>query len=185
LDSYIDTFAFVPVLFSIHPALNAYRLLTAEFMHANLIHLAGNLLFLLALGRAVENVVGSMAFASSFLGLGALGFLGSWLIDPSSQVPIIGNSGAVSFLIGGYALLFPRAKIRLMPLISWPYLRAWFFAAAWLSFQVFDAAKIGEAQSGVAYWTHFGGFFIGLVAAACWREFAADTDRLISEISKE
>jgi membrane associated rhomboid family serine protease len=97
-------------------------------------------------------------------------------------VPIIGNSGAVSFLLGGYVLLFPRAKIRLIPLFRWPFLRAWVFAALWLALQLFDALSLGEFGSGVAYWTHFAGFAIGLVAAACWREFALDTEELISKI---
>jgi membrane associated rhomboid family serine protease len=111
-----------------------------------------------------------------------LSFLGSWLINPASAVPIIGNSGAVSFLLGGYILIFPKAKIRLLPFLRWPYLRAWFFAAVWLLLQIVDAVSVGESGSGIAYWTHLSGFAIGLVAAACWREFALDTERIISEI---
>jgi membrane associated rhomboid family serine protease len=176
------TFGFIPVEFSVHPALNSYRFFTAEFVHQNLTHLLGNLLFLLAFGRAVEGLVGSIVFAAVFVSLGALSFLGSWLISPASTIPIIGNSGAVSFLLGGYVLIFPKAKIRLLPFLRWPYLRAWSFAAAWLTLQIFDVISVGEAGSGVAYWTHFAGFAIGLVAAACWREFALDTERIISEI---
>ena len=82
-------------------------------------------------------------------------------------------------------LLFPRAKIRILPFIRWPYFRAWFFAAIWILIQVLDAATLGERGSGIAYWTYFVGFAIGMVAAACWKEFAIDTERLISEVSKD
>jgi membrane associated rhomboid family serine protease len=181
----IRTFGFIPFDFSLHPVMNVYRLVTAEFMHLSLIHLIGNLIFLIALGRAVEGAVGSLFFASAFIGLGALGFLGSWLVSPGSHVPIVGNSGAVSFQLGGYVLLFPQAKVRLIPFLRWPFLRAWAFAAVWLALQARDTLTVGEAGSGIAYWTHFAGFAVGLVAATCWREFAMDTERLISEIKED
>ena len=64
-------FGFIPVEFSVHPALNSYRFFTAEFVHQNLTHLLGNLLFLLAFGRAVEGLVGSIDFPAVFVSWGA------------------------------------------------------------------------------------------------------------------
>jgi membrane associated rhomboid family serine protease len=178
-------FAFVPIEFSLHPVASFYTLFTAQFVHSGIVHLIGNLVFLVAYGRSIESLVGHRIFAAAFIGLGALSFLGSWLLSPASPVPIIGASGALSFLMGAYTVIFPRAKLRIIPFLRFLYLRAWLFAAIWVSFQIWDAVFIGEKTSGIAYATHLGGFIIGLVAGISWREFALDTDRLIAELSDE
>lgn len=179
----VRSLAFVPIGFSVHPIASLYTLFTAEFLHSGLVHLVGNLVFLVAFGRSIENLVGPATFAGAFVGLGALSFLGSWLIGPASHVPIIGASGALSFLMGAYTIVFPKAKLRIVPLFRLPYLRAWLFAAAWVSLQLWDALAVGENAGGVAYATHLAGFVIGLVAGVGWKEFALDTDRLIAELT--
>ena len=178
-------FAFVRIEFSLHPVKSSYTLVTAEFVHLGLVHLVGNLVFLIAFGRSIENLVGHTTFTAAFVGLGALSFLGSWLLSPASHVPIIGASGALSFLMGGYAIIFPRAKLRIIPFLRIPYMRAWFFAAVWVALQISDALSIGEVVGGIAYATHLGGFIIGLVAGVAWKEFALDTDRLIAELTDD
>jgi membrane associated rhomboid family serine protease len=177
--------AFVPIDFSRHPVLSVYTLLSAEFVHSGLAHLAGNLIFLFAFGRSIENLIGPAAFAAAFVGLGAFSFLGSWLIAPASPIPIIGASGALSFLMGAYTVVFPKAKLRIIPFLRVPYLRAWQFATGWIVLQIWDAVAVGEQAGGVAYATHLGGFVIGLVAGVAWKEFALDTDRLIAELNDE
>ncbi len=181
----IRVFAFVPVDFSQHPVVSLYTLVTAEFVHSGLVHLVGNLIFLVAFGRSIENLVGPVVFAAAFVGLGALSFLGSWLIGPASHVPIVGASGALSFLMGAYTVVFPKAKLRIIPFFRVPYLRAWQFSAAWLALQIWDALAVGELASGIAYATHLAGFVLGLVAGVAWKEFALDTDRLIAELTDE
>jgi membrane associated rhomboid family serine protease len=178
-------FAFVPIKFSLHPAASLYTLVTAEFVHSGMVHLIGNLVFLIAFGRSIENLVGSKIFLAAFIGLGALSFLGSWLLNPTSPIPIIGASGALSFLIGAYTVIFPRAKLRIIPFLRIPYVRAWLFSAVWITFQIWEGVFVGEQLGGVAYATHFGGFVIGLVAGITWKEFALDTDRLIAELTDE
>ena len=180
---HLQTPAFVPINFSLHPVLSLYTLITAEFLHASVGHLVGNLVFLIAFGRSIENLVGPAAFAGAFAGLGALSFLGSWLIDPASHVPIVGASGALSFLMGAYTVVFPKARLRIIPFLRVPNLPAWLFAAAWVSLQIMDAVTTGETASGIAYATHLAGFVIGLVSGMCWKEFALDTDRLIAELT--
>src|SRR5436189_1482407 len=81
-------FAFVPIEFSLHPLASLYTLFTAEFVHSGLVHLVGNLVYLIAFGRSIENLLGHWTFAAAFVGLGALSFLGSWLLSPASPVPI-------------------------------------------------------------------------------------------------
>jgi membrane associated rhomboid family serine protease len=181
----VQALSFVPINFSMHPVASLYTLFTAEFLHSGLLHLIGNLVFLVAFGRSIENLVGSATFAAAFVGLGALSFLGSWLIGPASHIPIIGASGALSFLMGAYTILFPKAKLRIVPFLRLPYLRAWLFATAWVALQLWDALAIGENAGGVAYATHLAGFVIGLVAGVGWKEFALDTDRLIAELTDE
>src|SRR5690242_3328746 len=78
----VRAFAFVPVDFSRHPVASLYTLFTAQFLHSGLLHLIGNLAFLVAFGRSIENLVGPAMFSTAFAGLGALSFLGSWLIGP-------------------------------------------------------------------------------------------------------
>jgi len=178
-------FAFVPIEFSLHPALSAYRLVTAQFMHIDAIHLIGNLIFLLAFGRSVENLIGARLFFAACVGLGAFSFLGSWLISPDSQVPIVGASGSLSFLMGAYSIIFPKAKLRIIPLLRKPYLSAWLFSIVWVLLQVWSMFVTGENTSGVAYATHLAGFAIGIVAGGAWKEFALDTDRLIEKLNHE
>jgi membrane associated rhomboid family serine protease len=87
--------------------------------------------------------------------------------------------------MGAYTIVFPKAKLRIIPLLRVPYLRAWQFATAWVALQLWDAVAVGERAGGIAYATHLGGFVIGLVAGVAWKEFALDTDRLIAELTDE
>jgi membrane associated rhomboid family serine protease len=181
----VRTFAFVPLEFSLHPAASAYRLVTAEFVHLGSLHLLGNLVFLFAFGRSIENLVGPTKYAAALVGLGALSFLGSWLLDPVSARPIVGISGGLSFLVGAYTVIFPRARLRIIPFLRVPYFRAWLFAVLWTALQLWGVAFVGENVSAVAYATHLAGLVLGMVAGVVWKEFSLDTDRLISELVDE
>lgn len=182
---YASIFGFVPLNFSLYPAIFSYSLITAQFLHGGETHLVGNLLFLMAFGRSIENLLGPIKFASALVGLGAFAFLGSWILRPASPIPIIGISGSLSFLLGTYTVVFPRAKLRIIPFLRVPWMRAWVFSCLWLGLQVRDMFVIGEDGAGIAYPTHIGGFIIGLVAGVAWKELALDTDRLIAEVYKE
>jgi membrane associated rhomboid family serine protease len=181
----VERLAFVPIDFSLHPVTSLYTLFTAQLLHSGIAHLVGNLIFLIAFGRSIENLVGSVAFAAAFGGLGALSFLGSWLITPASHVPIIGASGALSFLMGAYTIVCPAAKQRISPFLRVPSFPAWASSAGWTALQVLGALSIGESVGGVAYATHLAGFAVGLIAGMAWKEFALDTDRLIAELTDE
>ena len=182
---YASVLGFIPLRFSLHPALYFYTLVTAQFLHVGIVHLAGNLIFLLAFGRSLESVLGLIKFASTVIGLGAFAFLGSWLLSPTSPVPIIGLSGSLSVLLGAYSMVFPRAKLRIVPFLRFPWLRAWAFSCLWLGLQLRDMFANGESAPGIAYPTHIAGFVIGLVAGTAWKELAHDTDRLIGKVYKE
>ena len=144
------------------------NLLTSMFMHGGLLHLGGNMLFLWIFGNNVEDAMGPVKFVAFYL-LGGLAALALQVaVDPSSQVPTIGASGAIAAVLGGYILLYPRARVLtaifliiFFTLIEVPALVVlgfWF-----LQQLVFGALDLGS-EGGVAYFAHIGGFVFGLAA---------------------
>jgi membrane associated rhomboid family serine protease len=143
---------------------------TAMFMHGGLLHLGGNMLFLWIFGNNVEDSMGPVKFLLFYL-LGGLAAAALQLvIGPDSQVPNLGASGAVAGVLGGYLLLFPRARVitvifivfffTIVELPALVILGFWFVQQ--LLFGYFELSSAGEA--GVAYFAHIGGFVFGLLA---------------------
>jgi membrane associated rhomboid family serine protease len=134
---------------------------TAMFLHGGLMHLAGNMWFLWLFGDNVEDSLGRVRFVIFYFVTGAVGALAQVALMPSSPVPMIGASGAVAGILGGYILTFPHARI--MSVIPIPFLwhvtpvPAWVFLGVWFLGQFF----IGR-DSGVAWMAHVGGFLGGL-----------------------
>lgn len=148
-------------------------LVTAMFMHGSILHLAGNMLFLWIFGVTVEDSMSRVRYVLFYL-LGGLAAIGLQIaISPGSAVPTIGASGAIAGVLGGYIVLYPRARvvtvvfvILLFTLIELP---AWLLLGLWFAEQaVFAATSIahpaGGAGGGVAYSAHVGGFVFGLLA---------------------
>jgi len=144
---------------------------TAMFMHGGLLHLGGNMLFLWIFGNNVEDSMGRVRFVVFYL-LGGIAATALQLaIDPDSTVPNIGASGAIAGVLGGYILLFPRARIITLILIVFFFtfvelpamlvLGIWFVEQA--LFGYFDLTGPAEG-GGVAYFAHIGGFAFGLAA---------------------
>ncbi len=145
----------------------AYTLITSTFLHGGFLHLAGNMLFLWIFGDNLEDEMGHLPFLLFYLACG----LGAGLIHvaagPGSTVPTVGASGAIAGVMGGYMLLYPRARvdififlvilIRIIPVPSWVML------GAWLGLQVMGGIGADPDAGGVAYWAHAGGFAVGLV----------------------
>ena len=169
----------------VHPVASFYTLITAEFIHSGDLHLIGNLIFLIAFGRSIENLLAPRLFVAAFVGLGALSFLGSWLLNPASPIPIIGASGALSFLMGAYTVIFPCAKLRIIPFLRIPYVRAWLFSRRGLRCRYRMVLYSETTVGGVAYATHLSGFTHWCCGSHCWKEFALDTDRLIADLTDE
>ena len=144
---------------------------TAMFMHGGLLHLGGNMLFLWIFGNNVEDSMGPVKFLLFYL-LGGLAAAALQLvIGPDSQVPNLGASGAVAGVLGGYLVLFPRARVITVIFIVFFFtiveLPALLILGFWFVQQVlfgyFDLSSAGEA-GGVAYFAHIGGFVFGLLA---------------------
>jgi membrane associated rhomboid family serine protease len=146
-------------------------LLTAMFLHGGILHLLGNMLFLWIFGATVEDRVGRVRFVAFYL-LGGLAASALQIgFQPSSTAPTVGASGAIAAVLGGYILLYPRARIVTLVLIIFFFtlieLPAWAMLGIWfLSQALFAAASLGSPQGGggVAYFAHVGGFVFGLFA---------------------
>ena len=146
---------------------NEYRgLVTHMFLHAGLLHLAGNMLFLWIFGDNLEDQMGHMGYLAFYLACGLVAAFAQILPDPHSTIPMVGASGAIAGVMGGYLLLFPRARIDIL-LIFIIFFRvftipAFVMLGIWFGFQVFSGLAAAAEDGGVAFWAHVGGFVAGL-----------------------
>ena len=141
--------------------------LTSMFLHGGLMHLAGNMLFLWVFGDNMEDAMGHFGFLSFYLASGLAAAGAQFGADPSSTVPMVGASGAIAGVMGGYLLLYPRARVDIL-IILVVFIRvipvpAWLVLGAWFGIQILQGAALPTDAGGVAYWAHAGGFVAGLV----------------------
>ncbi|HEY0181142.1 MAG TPA: rhomboid family intramembrane serine protease [Dokdonella sp.] len=148
--------------------LRAARLITAIFIHADWLHLTGNLLFLIVFGVPAERALGAGRFLALFVIGGALANLVGALTLAGTSAPIVGSSGAVSAIVGAYLALFPRARLGLvLPLgvfLEFVRIPAPLLIGFWAMLQLLFT-YVGPAFGAVAWWTHIAGFAIGIVYA--------------------
>lgn len=153
--------------------------ITSMFMHGGLLHIASNMLYLWVFGDNIEDAMGPFRFIIFYLlcGLGALA--AQIAIDPGSQTPIVGASGAIAGILGGYLMLFPRGRVNvvtfivIIPLLL--RLPALIVIGFWILIQFFSGwASLGpnvdEATGGVAYFAHIGGFLTGVILIRFFRK---------------
>ena len=142
---------------------------TSMFMHGGLLHLLGNMLFLWIFGNNIEDSMGKPRFVAFYLLGGVVALAAQTVIEPSSAVPTIGASGAVAAVLGGYALLYPRARITTLLIIVFfatvIQLPALAVLGLWFVMQlVLGAFDPGQFEGGgVAYFAHIGGFLFGML----------------------
>lgn len=138
-------------------------LVTHQFIHADLLHLLGNMLFLWVFGNNIEDRLGRLRFLPFFLLCGVLAALGQALTDPTSAVPLIGASGAISGVLGAYILAYPRARVLALVTVIPVRLPAWIVLGVYIAFQfVYVSGQAQEGAGGVAYWAHIVGFVAGM-----------------------
>lgn len=141
-------------------------LITHMFLHGGLLHLAGNMLFLWVFGDNMEDQMGHVGFLGFYLACGVLAAGAQIAVDPRSTVPMVGASGAIAGVMGGYLLLSPRARIDVIAIVIILIRRfvvpAWVILLAWFGLQLVSGLVSGP-DSGVAYWAHNGGFVAGIV----------------------
>lgn len=195
-------YGLVPSRFLADPAGEFVTVFSSMFMHGDWMHLASNMWFLHVFGDNLEDTLGRVRYLAFFLlsGLGAA--LAQLVLDVGSLVPVVGASGAIAGIVGGYVVLYPRAPIltlNMVPLL-WPFmgvlvlLPALVVAAVFFVSNVLMAYATSGAGAGVAFFAHIGGFLVGMAAvrpllggrrvqARTWRGFrlprAGRTDTVV------
>jgi membrane associated rhomboid family serine protease len=174
-DRVARTFGFDPASFG--NLLAVPTLVTSMFLHGDLLHLIGNLVFLLVFGRRVENQLERINFLAFYLMAGITACLTHMLMVSDSPAPLIGASGAISGVLGAFFICNPTARITLVlePVLIY-FLRrliirppAWAFLPLWFLLQISMGLK--HSGSNVAFWAHVGGFLAGAVLAVSVRRY--------------
>jgi rhomboid family protein len=151
------------------PGRQVQNVLTSMFLHGSWMHLLGNMWFLWLFGNNIEDSMTRSRFVAFYLLAGLAAALAQVIADPSSAVPMVGASGAISGVMGAYLVLFPRVQVfTLVPLgfyITSIALPAWVMLIYWAVLQVFGGITsiVGGQEGGVAFWAHLGGFLAGVV----------------------
>jgi membrane associated rhomboid family serine protease len=143
------------------------------FLHGGFMHLAGNMLYLWVFGNNIEDVCGHGRFLVFYLLCGVAAAFAQALPNPTSEVPMIGASGAISGVLGAYLLLFPHARVYvLIPFwIVWMHeIPAGWLLGFWIVFQLVSGLAAGSAEAGVAWWAHIGGFAAGMALIFVFRD---------------
>ena len=143
-------------------------LLTSMFLHGGFMHLAGNMLYLWIFGDNIEDILGKPVFLLFYFICGIVAALSQALPEPSSTIPMIGASGAISGVLGAYVVFFPKKKIK----VAIPFgfflqilrLPAYVVLIFWFVLQLINGANAGSG-GGIAFGAHIGGFVAGLVLA--------------------
>jgi membrane associated rhomboid family serine protease len=144
-----------------------YTLVTSIFVHAGILHLVGNSIYLWIFGRSVEDRIGRWNYAALLLFAGVVGGLAFVLADPGGTVPCVGASGAISGVLGSYFFLFPTATISVLIGNRVVALPSWMFLACWFVFQFFMTAVDSTATATQVAWiAHVSGFAVAVVFTA-------------------
>jgi membrane associated rhomboid family serine protease len=152
----------------VDPGREASHLFTSMFLHGSWMHLLGNMWFLWLFGDNVEDSMTRPRFLAFYLVCGLAAAFAQVITDPASGIPMVGASGAISGVMGGYLVLYPRVRVfALLPLgffLTSVALPAWMMLVYWIGLQVLSGvASFGQSGGGVAFWAHVGGFVAGVV----------------------
>ena len=165
LNSFFYDWAMIPALVTQDGTYTT--LISSMFLHGGWMHLAGNMLFLWIFGDNMEDEMGHVSYLVFYLACGLAAGGAHLASAPLSQVPTVGASGAIAGVMGGYLLLFPKAKVDILliliiifRIISIP---AWIMLMLWFGLQLFGGVGADPDTGGVAYWAHAGGFIAGLL----------------------
>lgn len=171
-EEFVTTFALVPAwLIEGTAPLGWMNIFTSMFMHANLMHIGGNMLYLWIFGDNVEDSMGHLKYLLFYLIGGVGAALAHVLVAPNSVVPTVGASGAIAAVLGSYLVLYPRSKVlTLIPLgiyFRFTTVPAVVVLGLWFVLQLFNGVIDlgGSDTGGVAFWAHIGGFVVGVVLA--------------------
>jgi membrane associated rhomboid family serine protease len=160
------------MLAAIPPKLSLF---TSMFLHGGWLHLIGNMWYLWIFGDNLEAAMGKLRYLIFYLACGVLASISHSYSNPTSVIPTIGASGAISGVLGGYLLLYPRARVLvLIPLgffIRIMQIPAGFVLGFWFVLQLLSGSLAGAQQGGgVAFWAHIGGFIAGMILVGLFKK---------------
>lgn len=138
-------------------------LFTALFLHASVLHIAGNMLFLYIFGDNIERAFGSIRYFLFYIACGLAANLVMVIMDPTSVIPNLGASGAIAGVLAAYIVLFPGNRVRVLAGYWLTTVPAAVMIGLWIIVQFLSLG--GQLGSGVAYGAHVGGFIFGLIIA--------------------
>jgi membrane associated rhomboid family serine protease len=151
---------------------NLATIVTAMFLHAGFLHIAGNMLYLFIFGPALEQRMGARRYLAFYFLAGIAASVATVVMGPTSRIPVIGASGAIAGVLGGYFVLYPRGRITtILPLFVFVQMievPAVFYLLVWFAVQLYagiSAGAQGPLIGGVAWWAHVGGFLFGVALA--------------------
>jgi membrane associated rhomboid family serine protease len=161
LNDFIAHYALRPAYF--HPV----NLVTSMFLHANWMHVLGNMLFLWVFGDNVEDILGHGKYLAFYMLCGIAAGIAQFLMDPASRVPMLGASGAIAGVMGAYLAKFPHSRVVMLTWFLFIFtfdLPAWVMLIYWFALQLFGGfgSFTSAAQGGTAFFAHVGGFIAGI-----------------------
>jgi membrane associated rhomboid family serine protease len=139
-----------------------FNFLSSMFMHGDFMHIFGNMLFLWIFGDNLENLLGHIRFAAFYIICGIAAALAQILMDGNSIIPMLGASGAISGVLGGYILLFPQRQVRALIFNFLTTVPAFVAIGIWIAYQMIVGYLTDPGTGGVAYAAHIGGFIAGV-----------------------
>ena len=164
-NAFLINYAFWPAL--LENGQGTTGLFTHMFLHGGFMHIAGNMLFLWIFGDNMEDEMGPVPFLVFYVLAGLAAAYLQYLANPDSRIPMVGASGAIAGVMGGYLLLFPKARVDIFfffiiffRIFSLP---SFIVLGAWMALQVFNGLGSDLNGGGTAYWAHVGGFIAGMI----------------------
>ena len=148
-------------------------MLSAMFLHGGLMHLGGNMLYLWIFGNNIEDAMGHLRFIIFYTICGIVASLCHVFSNPHSMVPMIGASGAISGVLGGYLVLYPHARVTTLIILGW-FIRlvdvpAVILLGFWFLLQLASSFMVKTEGGGVAWYAHIGGFVAGVVLVRAFK----------------
>lgn len=139
-----------------------FNFLSSMFMHGDIMHIVGNMLFLFIFGDNIENRIGHIRYIVFYIVCGLAAAAGQILMGPDSIIPMLGASGAISGVLGGYVMLFPQRSVRAIIFHFATTVPAFVAIGIWIAYQLVLGYLTPSGGGGVAYAAHIGGFVAGL-----------------------
>jgi membrane associated rhomboid family serine protease len=147
------------------------------FLHGGWFHLIGNMWFLWLFGNNVEDSMGHMRYFTFYLMSGVAAAMAQTIVNPTSPLPMVGASGAISGVMGAYVVLYPTVRVHMLIVLGFFITRivvpAYLMLGYWFLLQVLGGLpSLGDETGGVAFWAHAGGFIAGAILILVFKDNA-------------